>query len=229
MYVPQHFALTPDQVQELLAGVGAADLVTAGEQGLVATFLPFAFDPDAGEHGSLISHVARNNRQWCDPVTGEAMVIVHGAEHYVSPRWLPSLAEHGQVVPTWNYVTVHAYGRLVAHDDPAWTEAAVRRLTERHETTYSLDQVPRDFLERMLRAVVGIEVQLTRVEAKAKMSQNKVPDDVAGIIEGLRSESGDNQALVTATWMQEHSVPAARRRANLLEEVGKTHGRPRPA
>ena len=74
-------------------------------------------------------HVARNNRQWCDPVIGEAMLVVHGAQHYVSPRWQPSLAEHGQVVPTWNYLTVHAYGELVAHDDPDWTLAAVRRVT----------------------------------------------------------------------------------------------------
>ena len=92
MYVANHFALSPEQVIELLAGAPAADLVTAHEHGLVATFLPFAFDPDAGEHGSLITHVARNNRQWSEPVIGEAMVIVHGAEHYVSPRWLPSLA-----------------------------------------------------------------------------------------------------------------------------------------
>jgi transcriptional regulator len=225
MYVANHFAMTPEQARDLMAGTGAADLVTAHEHGLVATFLPFAFDPDAGPHGSLIAHVARNNRQWSDPVIGEAMVIVHGAEHFVSPRWLPSLAEHGQGVPTWNYVTVHAYGRLVAHDDPAWTEAVVRRLTAQHETTYSLDQVPGDFLERQLRAIVGIEVQLTRIEAKAKMSQNKMPGDVAGIIDGLRTEAGDDQAVVNATWMQEHSVPAARRRAALLEQVAVAHRR----
>lgn len=225
MYVANHFSMTHDQVRELLAGAGAADLVTAHDAGLAATFLPIAFDPDAGDHGSLIMHVARNNRQWSDPVIGEAMVIVHGAEHYVSPRWMPSLAEHGQVVPTWNYVTVHAYGRLVAHDDPAWTEAAVRRLTARHESAYSLDQVPAEFVQRQLRAIVGIEVQLTRVEAKAKMSQNKAPDDVAGVIDGLRSEAGDDQAVLTATWMQEHSIPAAQRRAALLVEVGRTHRR----
>jgi transcriptional regulator len=224
MYVPQHFSMTPEQVHELLGGVGSADLVTAHETGLVATFLPFAFDPDAGEHGALIAHVARNNRQWCDPVIGDAMVLVHGAEHYVSPRWLPSLAESGAGVPTWNYVTVHAYGRLVAHDDPEWTAAAVRRLTARHESEYSLDQVPADYLERMLRAIVGIEVRLTRVEAKAKMSQNKMPRDVEGIIAGLRHDAGDTEAELTATWMQENSVPAAQRREALLAEVARTHG-----
>ena len=225
MYVPRHFEMSPGQVRELLAGVGAADLVTAHDHGLVATYLPFVFDPDAGEHGALLTHVARNNRQWLDPVVGEAMVVVHGADHYVSPRWLPSYADTGHVVPTWNYLTVHAYGRLVAHDDPAWTEAAVRRLTAAHETAYSVDELPGDYLDRMLRAIVGIEIQLTRVEAKAKMSQNKTPGDVLGIIDGLRSEAGDEQAVQTASWMAAHSVPAAERRAALIDDVARTHGR----
>ena len=231
MYVANHFAMSLPQVHDLLAGVGGADLVTAHADGLVATFLPFVFDPDAGEHGALIGHVARNNRQWSDPVIGDAMVIVNGAEHYVSPRWLPALAEHGQVVPTWNYLAVHAYGRLVAHDHPSWTEAAVRRLTARHEAAYpvdrpySVDQVPADHLTRQLRAIVGIELQLTRVEAKAKMSQNKSPVDVAGIVHGLRTEAGGDQAVLTATWMQEHSLPAAVRRTALLDEVGRSHRR----
>jgi transcriptional regulator len=225
MYVANHFAMTSDQVRDTLAGAAAADLVTAHEQGLVATFLPFVFDPDTGGQGSLISHVARNNRQWSDPVIGEAMVILHGAQHYISPRWSPSLAEHGQVVPTWNYLTVHAYGRLVAHDDPDWTEAAVRRLTAAHEQTYTIEQLPADYVQRQLQAIVGIEVRVTRVEAKAKMSQNKLPADVQGIIDGLRTEVDGDQALLTATWMQEHSVAAARDRAAVLDEVARTRRR----
>lgn len=225
MYVPRHFAMSPEQVHEVLGGVGAADLVTSHEHGLVATYLPFVFAPEASEHGSLLTHVARNNRQWCDELTGEAMVIVHGAEHYVSPRWAPDLTAAGQSLPTWNYVTVHAYGRLVAHDDPGWCEGVVRRLIARHETEYSLDQVPRDFVERQLRATVGIEVRLTRVEAKAKMSQNKMPGDVAGMIRGLRDEVGDDEALLTAVWMEENSLPAAERRAALIEKVARDHRR----
>ncbi|HSO02967.1 MAG TPA: FMN-binding negative transcriptional regulator [Candidatus Limnocylindrales bacterium] len=222
MYVPNHFSMSAEQVGELLTGIGAADLITAHESGLAATFLPFLFDPDGADHGSLITHVARNNSQARDPVLGEAMVIVHGAEHYVSPRWLPSLAEGGQVVPTWNYLTVHAYGRLIVHDDPEWTEDAVRRLTAAHETDYSVDQVPADYIERMLRAIVGIEIQLTRVEAKAKMSQNKRPQDVRGIVDGLRTEAGDGPATLTASWMERHSVPAADARAALLDEISRT-------
>ncbi len=222
MYVPQHFALSAADVSELLSGIQAADLVTAHEHGIVATYLPFVFDPDAGEHGSLLTHVARNNRQWSDAPTGEALVIVHGVDHYISPTWLPSYAETRQVVPTWNYLTVHAYGELVAHDDPAWTESAVRRLTARHETDYAVDDVDPDYLTRMLRAIVGLELRLTRVEAKAKMSQNKMPDDVRGIIDGLRGSDGGEDAVVTATWMAEHSLPAAEARAALLDDVRRS-------
>lgn len=225
MYVPAHFQMPEDQVHELLSGAGAADLVTAHASGLVATYLPYVFDSDAGEHGALLTHVARNNRQCSDPVLGEAMVIIHGAEHYISPRWLPSLDLTGTVVPTWDYLTVHAYGRLVVHDDPAWTEAAVRRLTEAHETQYSVDQLPGDHLDRMLRAIVGIELQLTRVEAKAKMSQNKSPEDVRGIVEGLRSEARDDAAMLTASWIAEHSVAAADRRYALMDELRRTRRR----
>jgi transcriptional regulator len=223
--VPNHFAMSPEQVRELLGGVQSADLVTAHESGLVATFLPFLFDPEAGEHGALITHVARNNSQAVDPVVGEAMVIVRGAEHYVSPRWLPSLADGGQVVPTWNYLTVHAYGQLIVHDDPGWTEDAVRGLTASHESDYSVDQVPAEYVERMLRAIVGIEIRLTRVLAKAKMSQNKRPEDVRGIVDGLRAEAGDDSAVLTASWMEANSVPAAQRRAALLEQVAGTRRR----
>lgn len=222
MYVPNHFAMSTDQVHELLTGTGAADLVTAHRAGMLATYLPFVFDPDSGEHGALLTHVARNNRQCSDPVVGEAMVIVHGADHYISPRWLPSLGRTGTVVPTWDYLTVHAYGRLIVHDDAAWTEAAVRRLTGTHESGYSVDQVPAGHLERMLRAIVGIEVQITRVEAKAKMSQNKGPEDVRGIVDGLRSDAGDEAALLTAQWIAEHSVPAADRRYALMDELRST-------
>lgn len=224
MYVPQHFAVSGEQVRELLHGVQSADLVTAQSTGLVATYLPFLFDPELGAHGALLTHIARNNSQAREPVTGEAMVIVHGAEHYVSPRWLPSSAERGTVVPTWNYITVHAYGQLVVHDDAAWTEQAVRRLTSAHETDYSIDDVPADYVGRMLRAIVGIEVRLTRVEAKAKMSQNKPPGDVRGIVAGLRDEAASGAALVTASWMEQHSVPAAQRRSALLEQIAGRHG-----
>ena len=225
MYVANHFAMPPEEIRGLLSGVAAADLVTAHASGVVATYLPFVFAPEIGEHGALLTHVARNNSQASEPLIGEALVIVHGADHYVSPEWSPSLADTGQVVPTWNYLTVHAYGTLVAHDGLEWIEAVVRRTTAAHESAYSVDDVPEEYVQRMLRAVVGIEMRLTRVLAKAKMSQNKSPDDVRGIVAGLRADThdaGDESAAATADWMEQHSVPAAERRAALISNLAAT-------
>ncbi len=224
MYVAQHFRLPDDAARHVLAQVGAADLVTVHESGPVATYLPFVFAPEVGEHGALLTHVARNNSQAREATHGQALVIVHGPDHYVAPGWLPSHAETGQVVPTWNYLTVHAYGSLTVHDDPDWVLDVVTRTTARHETSYAVDQVPADFVARQLRAIVGIEIRLTWIEAKAKMSQNKAPADVAGIIEGLRAEAGGEDALETAAWMEQHALPAAQRRAALLEDLATRPG-----
>ena len=121
MYVQTHFAAPGDAaVAELLAQHGAADLITATDSGLLATLLPFSYDPDQGERGALLGHVARNNDQWRRPAIGQALVIVRGPDAYVSPTWYASTAEHGRVVPTWNYITAHVYGNLIVHDDVAW-------------------------------------------------------------------------------------------------------------
>ena len=194
MYVPSDFAVDEPTVRELLDNHGAADLVTATADGLVATLLPFVYDSDAGEHGALLGHLARNNDQWRQPVLGEALVIVRGPDAYVSPSWYPSKREHGRVVPTWNYVTAHVYGELVIHDDPQWLDALVRRLTERHEAgrtaPWSVDDAPAGFVARQLKAIVGVEVRISRIEAKAKLSQNRSAEDVAGVITGLE-DSGE--------------------------------------
>jgi transcriptional regulator len=197
MYVPAHFAVDDAQVRELLVHHGAADLITMTDQGLLATLLPFVFDPEGGPHGTLLGHVARNNDQWRVPAQGESMVIVRGADAYISPGWYQSKAEHGRVVPTWNYITAHVYGQLVVHDDPVWVEDLVRRLTAKHEAAraepWSVDDAPEKFVAGQLRAIVGVELAITRIEAKAKLSQNRPAADVVGVVAGLR-ERGDEQA-----------------------------------
>lgn len=204
MYIPAHFAVDDATVRELLDNHGAADLITSTPQGLVATLLPFIFDSAAGEHGALLGHVARNNDQWRLPSQGEAMVIVRGPDAYISPAWYATKAEHGRVVPTWNYVTAHVYGDLVIHDDVEWLDALVRRLTERHEaragSTWSVDDAPAKFVAGQLRAIVGVELRITRIEAKAKLSQNRSAEDVAGVIRGLaaRGETASAQAVEQA-------------------------------
>jgi transcriptional regulator len=197
MYIPAHFAPGTALVDELLRNHGAADLVTVTEQGLAATMLPFIYVPDAGQHGSLHGHLARNNDQWKLSAAGESLAIVRGPDAYISPGWYASKVEHSRVVPTWNYVTAHVYGRLVVHDDPVWTEDLVRRLTAKHEASrdhpWSVDDAPRAFIEGQLRAIVGIELEITRIEAKAKLSQNRPAADIEGVIAGLR-ERGDNES-----------------------------------
>jgi transcriptional regulator len=194
MYVPGHFAADDTQVHELLSRCRAADLITSTPRGLLATYLPLLYDPSVGERGALLGHVARNNDQWREPAEGESLVIVHGPDAYVTPSWYASKSEHGRVVPTWNYITAHVYGRLVVHDDAAWLEQLVRRLTDHHEADlphpWSVDDAPADFIAGQLRAIVGVELCITRIEAKVKMSQNRPAADVKGVIDGY-DERGD--------------------------------------
>jgi transcriptional regulator len=193
VYVPAHFAADDADVRELLAGNGVADLVTPTAAGLVATLLPFVHEPGAGARGALLGHVARTNPHWRAVPAGESLVIVRGPDAYVSPSWYASKAEHGRVVPTWNYVTAHVYGELVVHDDPEWVEGVVRRLTDRHEAEsgdgWSVDDAPERFVAGQLRAVVGMELRVTRVEAKLKLSQNRPAADVDGVVAGLMARS----------------------------------------
>jgi transcriptional regulator len=198
MYIPAHFAPDEALVSELLANHGAADLITATPEGLAATRMPFVWVPTAGPQGSLQGHVARNNDQWKLPASGESLAIVRGpGDAYISPGFYESKREHGRVVPTWNYVTAHVYGQFIVHDDPVWTEDLVRRLTAKHEARrdhpWSVDDAPRAFIEGQLRAIVGVELLVTRIEAKAKLSQNRPEADVEGVIAGLR-ERGDLEA-----------------------------------
>ena len=206
MYVPNHFAAGADDVRSLLENHGAADLVTATAHGLLATFLPFVFDPTVGEQGALLGHVARPNDQWrqtpIGPPEATAMVIVRGPDAYVSPSWYAAKAEHGRVVPTWNYVTAHVYGSLVIHDDPVWVEALVRRLTDRHESgnerPWTVDDAPERFVQGQLRAIVGVEVVISRIEAKLKLSQNRPAADIDGVIAGLAERGQDAVAAAVA-------------------------------
>jgi transcriptional regulator len=203
MYIPAHFKADDAAVRDLLVHHGAADLITATARGVIATMLPFIYEepgssPDSGEHGRLLGHVARNNDQWREPAEGEALVIVRGPDAYISPSWYETKREHGRVVPTWNYVTAHVYGPLLIHDDPAWVEALVRRLTTRHESSlpepWSPDDAPEQYFRGQLRAIVGLEVPISRIEGKFKLSQNRSEADIEGAIGGLGATGHDDVA-----------------------------------
>ncbi len=201
MYVPAAFVeARPDVFADFLAAHPLAQLVTLTDDGLEATPLPLMYEPADDGLGSLVGHVARANRQWATAqATVEALAIFTGPSAYVSPNWYPSKVEHGKVVPTWNYETVHVRGRFVVHDEPEWKRALVTRLTRHHEARFdapwAVGDAPPDYIDAMLDAIVGIELQVTSIQAKRKLSQNRSAADIAGTISGL-TEVGGPSALV---------------------------------
>ncbi|MCE3554112.1 FMN-binding negative transcriptional regulator [Pseudonocardia sp. RS11V-5] len=188
MYVPTHFAPADEDVQQLLDHHGAADLITHGPDGLEATMLPFVYDREGGR---LLGHFARNNDHWRRADGRQGLVIVRGPDSYISPTWYASKAEHGRVVPTWNYMTAHVHGTVTVHDDVDWLADVVRRLTDLHEADrpgrWRVEDAPEKYFRGQLRAIVGVEVRIERVDAKFKLSQNRPAADIDGVVDGLRA------------------------------------------
>jgi transcriptional regulator len=210
MYTPASFKVDWPAARNLLADQVTADLVTATSRGLVATFLPVLYEPASDGYGSIVAHVSRNNDQWRLPAIGDALMVLHGPDAYISPSWYPSKAVDGRVVPTWNYLLAHVYGRLVVHDDQIWVESLVRRLTDKHEATrpapWSVNDAPAQYVATQLRAIVGLEVVISRVEAKAKWSQNRPTADVDGVMQGLTA-SGHVDAADAMRAVYQRPVP----------------------
>lgn len=176
-------------------------IVTHTEQGLDANHIPFELDATRGPHGTLLGHVARANPMWTDvPDGAQVLVIFRGAQGYISPNWYPSKHETHRHVPTWNYEVVHVHGRLRIVDDEKFVRGVVARLTRRHEATlprpWKMGDAPADYLDAMLKMIVGIEVEITRLEGKAKLGQNREARDVQGAVEALRASG--NAALSDA-------------------------------
>lgn len=177
-----------------------ANLVTHSADGLIATPLPLLLDRSEGSHGTLYGHVARANPQWQMVLTGEAMVIFMGADAYVTPSWYATKRETGKVVPTWNYIAVHAYGVPEFFTDNDRLLALVTRLTNRHEAPraapWAVSDAPAQYIQSQLRGIVGFRLPITRLEGKRKMSQNRSAEDRAGVIDGLAaSENLQDRAV----------------------------------
>lgn len=203
MYLPEHFAEhDPIALHGLIAEHPLGALVTLGADGLSANHLPFLLAADAGEHGTLLTHVARGNRVWHDcSADHEALVIFQGPSAYISPNWYPTKAETHRHVPTYNYAVVHAYGRLVIHDDEKWLRGFLGRLTKRMEAArprpWKMGDAPQDYLRQMLVGIVGIEIPISRLVGKWKVSQNRLPADRDGAVAGLRA-TGEPEAVAMA-------------------------------
>ena len=182
-------------LHQLMADTRLAILVTHDENGLQASHLPLLLSSEQGLNGTLFGHLARANPQWRALQNGaEAMVIFPGADAYVSPAFYPAKAEHGKVVPTWNYVAVHAYGVAEVFSDAPRLLEVVTGLTDKHEAgraaPWAVADAPADYIEKMLGAIVGFALPIARLEGKRKLSQNRSAEDINGVREGL-SASGD--------------------------------------
>ncbi|MFC6336067.1 FMN-binding negative transcriptional regulator [Pseudomonas sp. CCM 7891] len=211
MYTPRAFALDDlPEIQQLIQHTRLAQLVTFGEQGLLASHLPLLLNPDEGPNGTLYGHMAKANRQWQDLQNGaETLVIFAGAEAYISPAFYPAKAEHGKVVPTWNYLAVHAYGKAEVFTDAERLLKLVSALTQRHEAgraqPWSVNDAPADYIDSMLKAIVGFALPVERLEGKRKLSQNRSAADIAGVREGLAA-SPDVRDQTLARFMPKEPV-----------------------
>lgn len=201
MYLPAHFREDRVEVMaELMRRHPLAALVTAGAAGLSANHLPLLYDPEPAPFGTLRGHLARANPQWREarPEFG-ALVIFQGPQAYVSPSFYPSKQEHGRVVPTWNYIVVHAQTILTVHDDVEWLRSQVSELTSAHEAAFaepwSVGDAPPEYIEGLLKAIVGIELRITSLEGKWKASQNRPGPDREGVAAGLSRLGGEFEEM----------------------------------
>lgn len=194
MYVPPAFRESDlSSIHATMRACGLAQLVTATATGVLCTPLPLLLDSSEGEMGTLYGHVAKANPQWREAVVGDALAIFMGPDAYVSPSWYESKQQDGKVVPTWNYLAVHACGPVEFFDDADRLLDVVTRLTDRHEAArperWSVADAPSEFVRAQLKGIVGLRLPITRIDAKRKANQNRSAEDRAGVKAGL-SQSG---------------------------------------
>ncbi|WP_179402260.1 FMN-binding negative transcriptional regulator [Burkholderia guangdongensis] len=191
MYIPAHFNEPRiDALHACIAQHPFGTLITHGKSGLDANHLPFELAADEGEFGVLRAHVARANPVWRDVANGDdVLVIFRAGDAYISPNWYPSKHETHRQVPTWNYVVVHAHGRIAILDDERYVRGVVARLTRTHEASqpqpWKMADAPKDYIDKMLESIVGLQIDITRLVGKSKLSQNKDARDIRGAGEAL--------------------------------------------
>ena len=202
MYTPKAFEVTDlPMLHAAMKESELATLVTITTNGLLATHLPLLLDETRGEYGTLTGHVSRANVQWreTDP-NAEALIIFLGLDSYISPNWYPAKQETGRVVPTWNYAAIHAYGRITFIEDPEWLRTMVTDLTRKHEASFpapwQVTDAPAVYIDSQLKAIVGFEFQIVRLEGKQKFNQNRSVEDRLGVIQGLREVEDERKTSV---------------------------------
>lgn len=204
MYIPKHFAEPRvDVLHQLIRARPLSTLVTLSSNGLDANHVPLHLSGQPGPFGTLRGHVARANPIWKDIAEDvEALAIFHGPDAYVTPSWYPTKAETGKAVPTWNYAVAHAYGTLRVIDDASWLRAHLGALTAHNEAAFAepwhVDDAPADFTEKLIGAIVGIEIVITRLAGKWKTSQNQPTENQAGVVRGLCARGDADAAAMAA-------------------------------
>ena len=204
MYLPKHFEeRDPERLRSHIQRYPLGSLVTATESGLDANHIPFVFADTGSAAGTLHGHMARANPLWREGVRDAAvLVIFQGPNSFISPSWYPSKRENARVVPTWNYAVVHVHGVLRFVDDPAWVRSHVEALTREHEEKrdppWAVTDAPADFVEKMVAAVVGIEISITQMVGKWKVSQNRSIFDRVSVVEALKREAAPSGAAIAA-------------------------------
>lgn len=211
MYLPEQFAeCQPSELQRILRDHPLGILITHTHRGLDANHIPFELDDRRGPAGTLVAHIARANPLCCQVENGmQVLAIFRGAQGYISPTWYPSKQETHRHVPTWNYEVVHAHGTIRTVDDENFVRGVVARLTRRHETTqphpWKIRDAPREYIDQQLKQIVGVEVEITRMEGKRKLSQNRERRDFEGVVRALEQQG--NEALAAAMMKCQRSSP----------------------
>ena len=215
MYTPAAFRQDDlATLHEQMRACRLPTLVSHGSQGLLASHLPLLLVPDKGEYGTLYGHFARANPQWRDLAEdSEVLVIFQGPEAYISPSWYAAKAEHGKVVPTWNYISVQAHGRAEVFDDAERLLQLVSRLSALHEADrpqpWAVSDAPREYIDSMLRAIVGFALPIQRIEGKWKLGQNRSSADQVGVREGLTASSDARDRELAAQMRNDHPAKEA--------------------
>lgn len=213
MYTPSQFAETRLEVlHRLMRSKPLATLVTLTPEGLVANPIPLYLRVDGSPWGTLAGHVARSNPLWRDTDTAtQVLAIFQGPDAYISPSWYATKQEHGKVVPTWNYAVVQARGPLRVIDDPVWIRAQLLDLTHQQEAAFAqpwaVDDAPRDYTDKLLAALVGIEIPISQLTGKWKVSQNQPPANQVGVVQGL-TDGGDDEAGAMARLVKQYGAVA---------------------
>lgn len=204
MYIPQHYEETDTSIlHSLIRAHPLSTWATQGDGELVINHLPFMLDASRGEHGTLVGHVARANSVWkVFSKIVPSVVIFQGAESYISPSWYPSKHAHGKAVPTWNYAVVHAHGLPVVIEDKGWLLNHLNQLTDLHEADQALpwkvSDAPADYIEQMIGGIVGIEIPISKMVGKWKVSQNRSEPDKLGVVTGLLAKNNAGSTEMAA-------------------------------